>query len=97
MGDKSREPDSPSSAAGQGQPATARKTGNARKGNTVIKFTEMVDPPFDRQGMIATAAYFLAQRRGFVPGHEAEDWLAAERHVDVQLALAKLGPASGSS
>jgi hypothetical protein len=32
-----------------------------------------------RQAEIAKAAYFLAQQRGFVPGHELDDWLAAEK------------------
>ena len=27
---------------------------------------------------IARAAYFLAEARGFAPGHELDDWLAAE-------------------
>lgn len=31
-----------------------------------------------RHAMIAEAAYFRAQRRGFEPGHELEDWLQAE-------------------
>jgi Protein of unknown function (DUF2934) len=39
-----------------------------------------------RRGMIAEAAYLRAERRGFAPGHEEEDWLAAETEVDVQLA-----------
>jgi hypothetical protein len=41
------------------------------------------DPPSEteRHERIATAAYFLAERRGFQPGHEAEDWAAAEREV----------------
>jgi hypothetical protein len=30
---------------------------------------------------VATAAYFKAEARGFEPGHELEDWLAAEREV----------------
>jgi hypothetical protein len=30
---------------------------------------------------IATAAYFLAECRGFEPGHELDDWLVAERQV----------------
>lgn len=30
---------------------------------------------------IATEAYFLAQRRGFAPGSELDDWLAAEMAV----------------
>jgi hypothetical protein len=32
------------------------------------------------------AAYLIAQRRGFAPGHELEDWLAAEDQVDQRLA-----------
>jgi hypothetical protein len=32
-------------------------------------------------GMIATAAYFLAEQRRFAPGHELEDWLAAEQQI----------------
>jgi hypothetical protein len=31
-----------------------------------------------REAAIARDAYFRAQRRGFEPGHELEDWLAAE-------------------
>ena len=39
-----------------------------------------------RRGMIAEAAYLRAERRGFAPGHEEEDWYAAEKEVDAQLA-----------
>jgi hypothetical protein len=35
----------------------------------------------ERRERIAKAAYFLAERRGFEPGHEAEDWAAAELEV----------------
>lgn len=38
--------------------------------------------PQERERMIATAAYFRAQQRGFAPGHEEEDWLQAEAGVD---------------
>ena len=38
--------------------------------------------PARRDAMIAEAAYFLAERRGFYPGGELEDWLAAEREID---------------
>ena len=34
---------------------------------------------------IAEAAYFIAMRRGFSPGHELEDWLTAEREVEARL------------
>jgi hypothetical protein len=36
--------------------------------------------------MVREAAYFNAQRRSFAPGQELEDWLAAERQIDRQLA-----------
>ena len=36
----------------------------------------------DRYRMIAEAAYFRAERRGFEPGSEVSDWLAAEIEVD---------------
>ena len=38
-----------------------------------------------RQLLIAEAAFFMAQARGFEPGHELDDWLAAERDVDLRL------------
>jgi len=38
-----------------------------------------------RRGMIAEGAYLRAERRGFVSGHEEEDWLAAEAEVDALL------------
>jgi hypothetical protein len=40
------------------------------------------DPHSSREASIATAAYYRAERRGFLPGYELEDWLAAEREVD---------------
>ena len=40
-----------------------------------------------RHEMIARAAYFRAERRGFKPGHEMEDWLAAETEVDTGITL----------
>lgn len=30
---------------------------------------------------IAEAAYYRAERRGFAPGHELEDWLAAQEEI----------------
>jgi hypothetical protein len=36
----------------------------------------------DRYRMIAEAAYFRAERRGFVAGNELQDWLDAEIEVD---------------
>jgi len=36
----------------------------------------------ERQRMIAEAAYYLAEKRGFAPGHHDEDWAEAERQID---------------
>lgn len=35
-----------------------------------------------RREHIATAAYYNAERRGFTPGGELDDWLLAERDAD---------------
>jgi hypothetical protein len=46
----------------------------------------LAEAPERRRAMIAEAAYLLAERRGFLPGHELQDWLAAEAEIDLQLA-----------
>lgn len=47
-------------------------------------YPTFVDPQ-QRAGLIAQAAYFRALARGFAPGHEMADWLAAEAEVDADL------------
>jgi len=44
-----------------------------------------------RNAKVREAAYFRAQARGFEPGHELEDWLAAEHEVDACL-FAEIAP-----
>jgi hypothetical protein len=44
----------------------------------------MVDPDA-RQMMIAEAAYYLAEKRGFTPGGELQDWLDAEAQIETSL------------
>jgi hypothetical protein len=46
----------------------------------------MVTSDAERRAMIELAAYLRAERRNFAPGHETEDWLAAEAEVDNRLA-----------
>lgn len=41
--------------------------------------------PEQRRAMIPQAAYFRAEQRGFAPGAELQDWLAAE--VEIERAL----------
>lgn len=37
--------------------------------------------PINLEDEIRRLAYLLSERRGFEPGHDAEDWLAAESEV----------------
>ena len=39
---------------------------------------EAKDRTADHHAKIALTAYFIAEKRGFEPGHELDDWLAAE-------------------
>jgi hypothetical protein len=45
-----------------------------------------------RNRMIAEAAYYRAEARGFATGYELEDWLEAQAEVDRSLRLSDLGP-----
>ncbi|HUA88375.1 MAG TPA: DUF2934 domain-containing protein [Steroidobacteraceae bacterium] len=47
--------------------------------------------PESRREMIAERAYLRAERRGFTPGRETEDWLAAEIEVDALLKVSSGG------
>jgi hypothetical protein len=40
-----------------------------------------ISDPLRRHELIAEAAYYRAQRRGFTPGHELDDWLQAEAEL----------------
>jgi hypothetical protein len=71
---RTRQRKSPSS------PSPVRDTAGARTAQT-----QTSHPPVDRYASIAQAAYFRSQHRGFKPGHEMEDWLAAEAEVDQRL------------
>jgi hypothetical protein len=67
----------------------------SRKGGTLHKpgreSGSLRDTSFDsgkdhsHRAMVAEAAYFRSERRGFAPGHEVEDWLACESELDAQV------------
>jgi len=42
--------------------------------------------PAQLQMMIAEAAFYISQARGFTPSQELDDWLAAEREIEQRLA-----------
>jgi len=35
-----------------------------------------------RHALVCERAYYLAEQRAFAPGHEVDDWLAAERELE---------------
>ncbi|WP_242475053.1 DUF2934 domain-containing protein, partial [Thiohalocapsa halophila] len=50
----------------------------------------LLDPtPAERAEMVAVAAYYLAERRGFAPGGAEADWLRAEAQIERMLAAAR--------
>lgn len=60
---------------------TLKKPGaKAAKGNGQTTLT-----PEQRFQMICDAAYYRAERRGFVGGNPHEDWLAAEAEIDAMI------------
>ena len=66
--------------------ATAKKAATAkatarRPASTASRPAVTAPSATGREEMVRTAAYFRAERRGFAPGYEWEDWLAAEAEV----------------
>ena len=69
-------------------PAAAPATPQEPTEVTATRLERREIPSFSetREARIAEAAYWRAERRGFVAGQELDDWLAAEREVDEDLA-----------
>ena len=84
--EETRKPARKPRAAAAPKPAArkAAATGKAavRKSvSTQSRGASAAAPAAEREEMVRTAAYFRAERRGFAPGYEWEDWLAAEAEV----------------
>jgi len=58
--------------------------------NSIVTRSSAYIEPEARNAMIAEAAYFRSAHRGFEPGHEVDDWLAAESEIDGALARGDL-------
>jgi hypothetical protein len=41
--------------------------------------------PEERHEMVAVAAYYLAEKRGFPGGGALDDWITAERQIDAMI------------
>jgi hypothetical protein len=74
--------------AGAPQPPTSEPTAV-----TAAHLERREIPSFSesREARIAEAAYWRAERRGFVAGQELDDWLAAEKEVDNEIASRQPG------
>jgi hypothetical protein len=80
-------------------PETSTKKASLKKGAvTVPATTRAAKPapahesiasdavsPAERNRMVAEAAYYIAERRGFAECSPLEDWLAAESQIDAML------------
>ena len=68
------------SAPLKGSPAAASEA--LAKAQAAKQFEDASKRDDERRRLISEAAYYRAQRRGFEPGHEEEDWLEAEKDLD---------------
>jgi hypothetical protein len=76
------------------KPPAARTSGVAADAAIVrMAIVEAECREAERHSMIEQAAYYRAEKRGFGPGHELEDWLAAEQDVAEILRLTIMSPA----
>jgi hypothetical protein len=75
--------------AAQARPATPKKAPAVRKAAVKTPIQTPASGGSDRAEMVRMAAFFRAERRGFAPGYEIEDWLAAE--VEVAAGLGTVG------
>jgi hypothetical protein len=69
----------------------AKPAGEPRKKAPAVK--KLVEKPAapspeERQRWIATAAYHRAEKRGFAPGYEMQDWFDAEAEIDALIGKA---------
>ena len=58
------------------QPADDVKVTKKRKTTKTKKSKHIIT-----KDMVAEAAYYKAEQRGFIPGHEENDWVEAEREL----------------
>ena len=72
-------------------PRPARKSTTKKSRSVAAKLDSNLNSQ-KRHALIAEAAYLRAERRGFTPGHEVEDWVAAEAEIDLALTASTKAP-----
>lgn len=73
-------------------PAKAPAAKKAVKADPPARQARTAVPAEQRRNYIEVAAYFIAERHGFTPGRELQDWAAAEAEIDRLLAAGLLNP-----
>ena len=78
-----------------GKPKAARQPAKAKESMATAQPAAplAVVTPEQRYRMICDAAYFRAERRGFVGGSALQDWLEAEAEIDALLREMQAGEA----
>ena len=79
------DPANPAEPAPVTDPTT--RAARARRAPPVVMPPRANLTPEARHALIAETAYLRAERRGFAPGQETDDWLAAEAEVDALLTV----------
>lgn len=69
-----RKPSNPKPAPKAAAPKPPARKASAEKPSPPVSGEEL-------QRLVAEAAYYRAQRRGFEPGYELQDWVEAEAEV----------------
>ena len=74
----------------QQEEETEARNESANKPEGNYDYEQMIaeNTVFSTKEKIEEAAYFIAQRRGFAPGHELSDWHQAETEVEEMLCSA---------
>jgi Protein of unknown function (DUF2934) len=74
----------PANAKAKSFDQTPQKTPPDVVSSNVTRITRQAAEPLteqQRHDLIAVTAYYMAESRHFEPGHEDEDWQAAERQI----------------
>ena len=71
--------------ANESRTRAKRKSANSPVGNYEYEQRIAEDADHDVRKLVAEAAFFIAEQRGFVPGNETSDWLQAEKEIEKML------------
>ena len=74
-------------------PRSATRAARSKRAPSAVTTATPIDQDL-RRALIAKAAYYRAEHRGFGAGCETDDWLAAELEVDTALTLGAVASSS---